>query len=250
MSADYGWFRRGIAFAPHRLGIGHGSHLDIGAVERAYRRYARIYDFLFGTILQPGRRAVVEHACSPGGRILEVGIGTGLSLPLYPNDVAVTGIDISHDMLVRALARKIRERLNNVVQLSLMDAEAMSFEDDCFDTVVAMHVASAVPHPERLVAEMCRVCKPNGRMFFVGHFRSHNIILGCIERLIAPLSRQLGFRPGFSLEAFLAETGLVTMSVRPVGKFGFCTMVEVRNNKRFTPRKLVSVPAAWRGRAG
>jgi phosphatidylethanolamine/phosphatidyl-N-methylethanolamine N-methyltransferase len=238
-------------FAADRAIFRRGGHLDNGAIERAYRRYARFYDFCFGAIFQPGRKAIVESmACEPGERILEVGVGTGLSLPLYPKNVTVTGIDISRDMLVQAHARKIREQLDNVVQLSLMDAEEMTFEDNSFDRVVAMHVASVVSHPERLAAEMRRVCKPNGHLFFVNHSHSRNPVLGGIESLLVPLSRQLGFRPDFSLEHFLDETGLVAMSTRHVDLLDFCTMVEVRNNKKFKPELLVRVLSASHGQHG
>lgn len=208
--------------------------MDIRAVENAYKRYARIYDFVFGAVFQPGRKAIIERMnCSPGERILEVGVGTGLSLPLYPEDVLVTGIDISRDMLVQAQARKEREQLDNIVQLSVMDAENMEFEDNSFDKVIAMYVASVVPDPERLVDEMRRVCKPNGRIIFVNHFHSRNPVLGGFESLIAPLSKQLGFRPDFSLERFLDATGLKATNIHPVNIFHFCTMVEARNNKQF-----------------
>lgn len=251
MKADYGLFNRGGLFAADRPTFRHGGYLDSSDIERAYRRYARFYDLCFGAIFQPGRKAIVESmACEPGEQILEVGVGTGLSLPLYPRDVEVSGIDISRDMLALAHARKIREQLDNVMQLAVMDAEEMAFEDNSFDGVVAMHVASVVPHPERLVAEMRRVCKPNGRMFFVNHFHSRNPVLGGIESLLAPLSRQLGFRPDFSLDCFLEETGLVAMSTRPVNLFDFCTMVEVRNNKKFKPELLVRVLPASHGRDG
>jgi phosphatidylethanolamine/phosphatidyl-N-methylethanolamine N-methyltransferase len=208
--------------------------LDIRAIENAYKRYARFYDLVFGAVFQPGRKAIVEHMeCSPGERILEVGVGTGLSLPLYPKGVSVTGIDISRDMLVQAQARKEREHLDNVVQLSVMDAEHMEFEDDSFDKVIAMYVASVVPDPERLVDEMRRVCKPNGRIIFVNHFHSRNPVLGTFESMIAPLSKQLGFRPDFSLDRFLSATGLKATNIYPVNIFHFCTMVEARNNKQF-----------------
>lgn len=218
--------------------------MDIGAVEHAYRRYARYYDFIFGAVFQPGRKAIVRHMdCKPGERILEVGVGTGLSLPLYPRNVLVTGIDISRDMLAKAEARKLREGLDNVVQLSVMDAENMSFKDGSFDKVVAMHVASVVPNPERLVDEMCRVCKPNGRLIFVNHFHSRNPVLGAIENLLAPLSKQIGFRPDFSLKRFLLDTGLEAISIHPVNMFHFCTMVEARNSKRYVPRAIETICA-------
>jgi len=207
--------------------------LDIRAIEQAYRRYSRFYDVCFGAVFQPGRRAIVDRMdCGPGERILEVGVGTGLSLPLYPRNVSVVGIDISRHMLDQARIRLARDGLGNVAELMVMDAENMAFEDDSFDKVVAMYVASVVPDPERLVDEMRRVCKPGGQIFMVNHFHSRNPILGGFERLLAPLSKQLGFRPDFSLERFLGQTGLDAMNILPVNLFDFSTMVEARNNKQ------------------
>jgi len=206
--------------------------LDIRAIERAYRRYARFYDVCFGAVFQPGRKAIVEKMdCRAGERILEVGVGTGLSLPLYPGEVSVVGIDISPHMLDQARVRLARGGLRNAAELMVMDAENMAFGDDSFDKVVAMYVASVVPHPARLVDEMRRVCKPGGRIFMVNHFHSHNPVLGGFERLLAPLSRHLGFRPDFSLDRFLGATGLEARSIRRVNLFEFSTMVEARNNK-------------------
>jgi phosphatidylethanolamine/phosphatidyl-N-methylethanolamine N-methyltransferase len=169
--------------------------------------------------------------CSPGERILEVGVGPGLSLPLYPQNVNVVGIDISRDMLDQARVRLRRGGLEGAAELMVMDAENMAFEDSSFDKVVAMYVASVVPNPARLVDEMRRVCKPGGQIFLVNHFHSRNPLLRSIERLLAPLSNQLGFRPDFSLDRFLGQTGLDTMNICPVNLFDFSTMVEARNNK-------------------
>jgi phosphatidylethanolamine/phosphatidyl-N-methylethanolamine N-methyltransferase len=170
--------------------------------------------------------------CSPGERILEVGVGTGLSLPLYPHDVSVVGIDISRDMLEQARVRLARDELEDAAELMVMDAENMAFGDDSFDKVVAMYVASVVPDPERLVDEMRRVCKPGGQIFMVNHFHSRNPILRSVERLLAPMSKQLGFRPDFSLDRFLGQTGLEAMRICPVNLFDFSMMVEARNNKQ------------------
>jgi len=212
--------------------VDQGVNLDIRAIELAYRRYARVYDFAFGAVFQPGRKAIIDRMrCKPGDHILEVGVGTGLSLPLYPGNVFVTGIDISGEMLARAYARKMRENLNNIVQLSVMDAENMKFRDNSFDRVVAMYVASVVPDPERLVNEMRRVCKVDGQIFFVNHFNSGNPVLGSLERFIAPLSRHIGFRPDFSLSQFMEDTGMVSPDIYPVNIFNFCTMLKIRNTK-------------------
>ncbi len=207
--------------------------MDIRAVEQAYRRYARFYDVCFGAVFQPGRRAIVDRMdCGPGETILEVGVGTGLSLPLYPRDVSVVGIDISRHMLDQARVRQARCGRDNVAELMVMDAENMGFKDDSFDKVVAMYVASVVPDPRRLVDEMRRVCKSGGQIFMVNHFHSRNPVLGGFERLLAPLSKQLGFRPDFSLDRFLVQTGLDAMNMRPVNLFDFSTMVEAINNKQ------------------
>jgi len=208
--------------------------LDIAAIEQAYRRYARFnfYYVCFGALFQPGRRAIVDRMdCSPGERILEVGVGTGLSLPLYPQNVNVVGIDISRDMLDQARVRQTRGGLEGAAELMVMDAENMAFADSSFDKVVAMYVASVVPNPARLVDEMRRVCKPGGQIFLVNHFHSRNPLLRSLERMLAPLSKQLGFRPDFSLDRFLGQTGLDAMNICPVNLFDFSTMVEARNNK-------------------
>ena len=205
--------------------------MDIDAIRKSYRRYARGYDFYFGAIFQPGRKAVIDNMnCRPGDRILEVGVGTGLSLPLYPCNVHVTGIDLSVDMLERAENRKHRDGLQQV-ELLEMDAENMSFADNSFDKVVAMYVASVVPHPKHLVDEMHRVCKAGGEIFIVNHFHSTNPIIARFEKLLAPLSKLMGFRPDFSLDTFVRDTSLHITESNPVNFLGYWTLLRVSNNK-------------------
>jgi phosphatidylethanolamine/phosphatidyl-N-methylethanolamine N-methyltransferase len=174
--------------------------MQIEAVKAAYRRYAKVYDALFGPVLQPGRKAVMEALeCRPGERVLEVGVGTGLSLPLYPPYVRVTGIDLSREMLEKARLRVGRRQLSNVEGLLEMDAEAMDFPDASFDKIVAMYVVSVVPQPARLLRELHRVCKPDGEIFIVNHVRSANPVVGALEKSLARFSDQLGFHPDFEL---------------------------------------------------
>ena len=178
--------------------------MQIEAVKAAYRRYAKVYDALFGPVLQPGRKAVMEALdCRPGERVLEVGVGTGLSLPLYPPYVRVTGIDLSREMLDKARMRVGRRQLANVEGLHEMDAEAMDFPDASFDKVVAMYVVSVVPEPARLLAELHRVCKPHGDIFIVNHVRSSNPVVGAVEKSLARFSDQLGFHPDFELHSLV-----------------------------------------------
>jgi phosphatidylethanolamine/phosphatidyl-N-methylethanolamine N-methyltransferase len=199
-------------------------------VIRAYRRYAGIYDLLFGPIMHPGRRRIVRALdLRPGNAVLEVGVGTGLSLPLYPSFVRVTGIDISREMLDRAHRRVARERLSHVEAIQEMDAQAMNFPDARFDKVVAMYVVSVVPDPRRLVEEMRRVCKPDGEILIVNHFRSRNWLLAAFETMLAPLSRLAGFRPDVALGPFLADTGLEVIEIRSTNLFGYWKVIRCRN---------------------
>ena len=178
--------------------------LQLDSVKAAYRRYAGFYDTLFGPVLQPGRRAVIQALeCKPGDRVLEVGVGTGLSLPMYPPEVRVTGIDVSREMLEKARVRVARRGLANVEALVEMDAEQMDFPDASFDKVVAMYVVSVVRDPARLLEELHRVCRHDGEIFIVNHFRSRNRILGTVEKALGGFSAQLGFRPDFEMREML-----------------------------------------------
>jgi len=189
--------------------------MQIEAVKAVYRRYARFYDTVFGPMLQPGRKAVVDALhCRPGDRVLEVGVGTGLSLPLYPASVKVTGIDVSREMLDKARGRVQAKALKNVEALLEMDAQAMSFPDESFDKVVAMYVVSVVDNPARLLGELHRVCKPDGEIFLVNHVRSDNPILGGIEKGLGRFADKLGFHADFELNDMLDGQHEVTQVSR------------------------------------
>jgi phosphatidylethanolamine/phosphatidyl-N-methylethanolamine N-methyltransferase len=178
--------------------------MRIEAVKAAYRRYANVYDAVFGPVLQPGRKAVVDAlGCKPGERVLEVGVGTGLSLPMYPPSVRITGIDLSSEMLERARARVARRRLGNVEGLLEMDAEKMDFADASFDKVVAMYVVSVTDRPAQLLHELQRVCRPGGDIFIVNHVRSDNPLVGAVEKSLARFANQLGFHPDFELKSLV-----------------------------------------------
>jgi phosphatidylethanolamine/phosphatidyl-N-methylethanolamine N-methyltransferase len=169
-------------------------------VREAYRRWAGVYDEVFGAVSSAGRRRAVAAVNGlPGARVLEVGVGTGLALPRYAPEKRVVGIDLSREMLQRAREKVRTQRLRNVVGLVEMDAEAMAFRDACFDIAVAMFTATVVPDARQLLREMRRVVRPGGELLFVNHFAAEGGVRWWAERTLAPLSRVLGWHPDFSL---------------------------------------------------
>ena len=182
--------------------------MEMDAVKAAYRRYAGFYNAIFGPVLQPGRKAVIEALdCKPGHRVLEVGVGTGLALDLYPPGVKVVGIDVSREMLEKARRRVAKRRFTHVEALLEMDAEAMTFADQSFDKVVAMYVMPVVRHPARVLEEFHRVCKPDGEIFIVNHVKSDNRVIRAFEMGLARFSNQIGFRPDFELREMVNGAG-------------------------------------------
>src|SRR5580692_10233214 len=183
--------------------------MDLHDTIRTYRLFSGSYDIVFGPVFHPGRKDAVRIANDrPGQRILEVGVGTGLSLPHFRADSRVTGIDVSAEMLANAQRRVERRKLKQVEALLEMDAENMSFEDNSFDAVLALYVASVVPNPARFAAEMRRVCRPGGTIVIVNHFASEEGVMRVVEKLLAPLAGFIGFHADFSLDNFLEVSDL------------------------------------------
>ena len=159
------------------------------SVIKIYDRWGKIYDIIFKHIFSEGRDVGSRMLeVKPGENLLEVGIGTGLSLPLYPRHCRIMGIDISPKMLEKASEKVTEHRLTNI-QLELMDAQNMSFPDNSFDCVTACYVVSAAPDPLKVVSEIRRVCKPGGRIVFINHFKSHNPILAAFETMLDEIYR-------------------------------------------------------------
>ncbi len=204
--------------------------LDADSVRAAYRRWAGVYDTVFGGVSAAGRRrAVAAVNALPGRHVLEVGVGTGLALPHYAPAKRITGIDLSSDML--ALARKkVREAgLVNVEALHEMDAEQTAFEDGRFDIAVAMFVASVVPNPRRLYSEMRRVVRPGGYLLFVNHFAAERGPRWWMEWALAPASRKLGWHPDFARDALLPREDQARAKFTPVQPLGLFTLVSLPN---------------------
>jgi phosphatidylethanolamine/phosphatidyl-N-methylethanolamine N-methyltransferase len=171
--------------------------LDRGAVERAYARWAPVYDLVFGKVFERGRKASIAAAERVGGRILEVGVGTGISLPDYARTNRIVGIDISAPMLRKAQERVVAHGLNNVEALAVMDAKHLAFPDGAFDVIVAQYVITAVPDPEATLDEFARVLKPGGEIILVNHIGAESGVRKAFELAFAPVARRLGWRPEF-----------------------------------------------------
>ena len=185
-------------------------------VENVYDKLATVYDLFFGPTLHPGRlQAIDRMSIQAGERVLEVGVGTGINLSLYPREADVTGIDFSSSMLEKARERAARPDAAPV-RLLQMDAAAMRFADDAFDIVYAPYLISVVPDPVKVALEMRRVCRPGGRIIFLNHFLSPNPVLSRIERLISPATIHIGFKSDLDLPAFLAQAGLEPVSIEKV----------------------------------
>ncbi|PRX33759.1 phosphatidylethanolamine/phosphatidyl-N-methylethanolamine N-methyltransferase [Meinhardsimonia xiamenensis] len=202
--------------------------MDIEAVEASYSRWAPIYDRTFGAITQRARRRAVACVCREGREVLEVGVGTGLALPLYKPGVSVTGIDFSEPMLEKARRRVAELRLGHVKALLRMDARALEFADESFDTVAAMHVLSVVPEPERVMREIARVLKPGGRLVILNHFARERGPLARVEKAAAPLSDLLGWHSDFRIETVLGEPALRVERRTSLPPMGMMTLLEMR----------------------
>jgi phosphatidylethanolamine/phosphatidyl-N-methylethanolamine N-methyltransferase len=182
--------------------------MDYETIKRAYAILSPVYDFLFDKVFYPGRVAAIDLLeIKPGDRVLEVGVGTGLNLPLYPRDCEVTGIDISEGMLRKADERVRTYGMTNT-KLMVMDASKLEFPENSFDRVIATYVISAVPDPVKTLLEMRRVCKPSGHLVILNHFKSDNPVIGMFEKLLAPVCTKIGFDTELKLMPLLERVAL------------------------------------------
>lgn len=204
--------------------------MDINAVKTSYARWAPVYDKTFGALTQVGRKKAVGFINARQGTVLEVGVGTGLALPHYAPHLQVTGTDFSDDMLGKARAKVDEQGLAHVKALRQMDARMLEFPDDTFDTVAAMHIVSVVPEPERVVAEMARVCKPGGVIVITNHFARDKGFLAVIEKVTAPFANLLGWHSDFRMETVTVEPSLrvvETARLPPLGMMTFLVLEKI-----------------------
>jgi phosphatidylethanolamine/phosphatidyl-N-methylethanolamine N-methyltransferase len=205
--------------------------MDLNKIERVYTSYAGFYDRIFGKVFHEGRESVIRNLdVQPDEHILEVGVGTGLALPMYPRHCRIVGIDFSEGMLAKAKEKAEAHRLDHV-QLHRMDAGAMEFEDDSFDTVVAAYVVTAVPDYRKVVNEMIRVCRPGGRIIMLNHFSNGNKVIAAVEKVLSPITKHLGWRTDLSLNTVLEGTSLHVARNQKVNPLRLWALVECVNRK-------------------
>jgi len=176
--------------------------IQLESVATAYDRWAPVYDLTFGAVFRRGRSASIAAAERIGGRILEVGVGTGISLPEYSPCNTIFGVDISEEMLRKAHKRVAELGLKHVEGLAVMDAEKLEFPDAAFDVVVAQYVVTAVPNPEAALDEFARVLKPGGEIVIVTRIGAEAGLRRNIEHMLQPVVRKLGWRTEFSFERY------------------------------------------------
>ncbi len=203
--------------------------MELNAVKTSYARWAPVYDKTFGVITHVGRQAAVDYINAQDAEtVLEVGVGTGLALPNYRRDLAVTGIDFSEDMLAKAQVKVEKRGLGHVKNLKQMDARSLDFPDASFDIVVAMHIISVVPDPERVMAEMVRVCKSGGLIVITNHFAREAGLLARIERLTARFANLLGWHSDFEINTVLKQPELTVTEQRSLPPMGMMTFLVLK----------------------
>lgn len=202
--------------------------MDPKAITKSYARWAPVYDRTFGAVTHAGRRRATERLNAQGGQVLEVGVGTGLALPLYTPGVEVTGIDFSEEMLAKARAKVTELGLTRVSALRQMDARTLDFPDESFDGVAAMHILSVVPEPERVMSEIARVLKPGGVVVITNHFARTRGPMAAVERLAAPLSDLLGWHSDFDRTRIMGEPSLGLIEEAGLPPFGLMTLLVLR----------------------
>lgn len=207
------------------------AQMDADAIKSAYRRWAPVYDNTFGRVSTEGRRHAVEIINQRHGRVLEVGVGTGLSLPNYGRHLEIVGMDLSPEMLDKARKKVSEDGLSHVSGLHEMDASDMSFPTSSFDTVVAMYVMTVVPEPAQVMRELARVCKVGGEVILVNHFSQEDGVRGWVERRMAPFADKLGWHPVFDVDRVMVCPNLALVGRRALRPWGLFTML--RFEKKF-----------------
>jgi phosphatidylethanolamine/phosphatidyl-N-methylethanolamine N-methyltransferase len=222
-----------------------GDGLDNHTIAKAYARWAPVYDLVFGAVFERGRMAAIAAAEATGGRILEVGVGTGISLPDYRRSNRLIGVDLSEPMLRKAQERVANERLDHVDGVAVMDAQQLGFSDASFDVVVAQYVITVVPDPDATLDEFARVARPGGEIILVNHIGAEAGLRRAFEQWFAPVARRLGWRPEFPwarIARWAEQHGGVELIERrpmpPLGHFSLVRFRKLEATQQTLPREL------------
>lgn len=201
------------------------------SVQKVYDSYAHFYNFIFGRIFKPGRESCVEivnRNAKQNAKVLEVGVGTGLSLPLYRSDLQITGVDISEKMLEKAQERIQEHHLHNSITLKAMDAADLKFDNETFDFIVAMYVVSVVPDIDKFLEEISRVVKTNGDIILVNHFMSEHKLIRTFEKSISKAHGVIGFKSDFSIEQVINYPHFKLITLTKTNLFGYWKMLHFK----------------------
>lgn len=197
---------------------------------KLYYEFSHLYDLVFARYFYPRIAATIRALDIPiGARVLEVGVGTGMALSVYPRHCQVTGVDLAPDMLEHAQDRIDRHDWRHV-QVMEGDAMDLTLPDNSFDYVTAFHVVSVVPDARRMMAEVQRVCKPNGTIVVINHFRSDKRALAAVDRRLEPITRRWGWHTLGRREVF-DGLPIALDRVYKTSRFSLFTIVVARNLK-------------------
>jgi phosphatidylethanolamine/phosphatidyl-N-methylethanolamine N-methyltransferase len=208
---------------------------NLANMAHAYARWAPFYDMLYDRALASGRKAAVAASLERGPEVLEVGVGTGLSLPIYPEGYRVTGVDLSRPMLLRAQTRISEQKLSSITGLAVMDACRLGFAAERFDTVMAQYVIALVPDAEAALDEFARVVRPGGDIVILNHLGAEGGPVALWEKAIAPIAERIGLSSAFPLRRirnWAKDRGFLTISIESYGLFGFFTLIRLRKPER------------------
>jgi phosphatidylethanolamine/phosphatidyl-N-methylethanolamine N-methyltransferase len=173
-----------------------------------YDFHSVFYDATFGRLVSRRIAKAIGHMnIGIDDFVLDLGIGTGVSLNFYPRRGQIIGVDLSPGML-RECRKKVQERGMDHVTVFQADALRLPFADDAFDHVFMSHVISVVSDPYRLIGEVQRVAKPGARIVMVNHFQSTNRFIAMFEKWLCPLCTRLGWRSDLALQDLIRRTGV------------------------------------------